>query len=115
MSLADFKYLHLYAQHAHHFESIIVGNKAALIELRNAIDGALATGKGKAHFFASDDEGYEAYVALMNEEDEELFQSLEMPYTEQYGDVNTNCYYVNDPKDKNAPYSPAILFKNKLR
>lgn len=103
-------YIHVYAQHSHHQESFIVGNKQALIQLRSLIDKALAEGTSKGVFFPSDDEGFDLYVAVV--ENEDLFQSLEMPYTEQFGDMNHHNYYVNQKDDPNAPFSPIILFPN---
>lgn len=50
MSWDYHKYLHIYAQHTHHQESFIVGNKEALLELRNLIDQALKEGEAKGVF-----------------------------------------------------------------
>ncbi|SDD40873.1 hypothetical protein SAMN05421663_11084 [Terribacillus halophilus] len=102
------RYLHVYAQHSHHHESFIVGNREGLVELRDLIDLALANNTSVGGFFPSDDEGYSLYVGLV--ENEELFQSLEMPYTEQFGEKNNNIYFVNLKEDPKAPYSPIILF-----
>ncbi|MGP3739995.1 hypothetical protein [Bacillus altitudinis] len=72
----------IYAQQTHHFEAFILGNKKGLIELRNAIDRALETGSSVAHVFPSDYEGYETYIALVN--DEQSFEKLITPYVEEY-------------------------------
>lgn len=112
MSLKGLNFLHIYAQHTHHKEAFIVGNKEGLLELRAAIDEALINGQGKGDFFPSDEEGYDTYVSLIADEDEDLFNSLEMPYTEQFGDCNSNCHFVNIKKDENAPHPPSILFKD---
>lgn len=72
----------IYAQQTHHFEAFILGNKKGLIELRNAIDRALETGSSVAHLFPSDYEGYETYIALVN--DEQRFEKLITPYVEEY-------------------------------
>ncbi|MFE0305219.1 MULTISPECIES: hypothetical protein [Bacillus] len=72
----------IYAQQTHHFEAFILGNKKGLIELRNAIDRALETGSSVAHVFPSDFEGYETYIALVN--DEQRFEKLITPYVEEY-------------------------------
>ena len=45
------------------------------------------------------------------DDDEALFESIEMPYTAQFGDVNNNTYFVNEKTDSNAPHSPVILLK----
>lgn len=109
MSWDYHKYLHIYAQHTHHQESFIVGNKEALLELRNLIDHALKEGEAKGVFFPSDEEGYPLYVSLVDNEDS--FLSLEMPYTEQFGDYNQSFHFINTKNDPNAPYSPATLLK----
>ncbi len=101
-------YLHVYAQHSHHHESFIVGNRGALVELRSLIDLALSNNTSVGGFFPSDDEGYSLYVGVV--ENEEVFQSLEMPYTEQFGEKNSNKYFLNLEEDLKAPYSPIILF-----
>ena len=44
----------------------------------------------------------------------ELFDSLEMPYTMQYGEVNSNIFLVNNTEKLNVPYSPAILLKKEM-
>ncbi|WP_145524323.1 hypothetical protein [Virgibacillus sp. SK37] len=102
------KYLHVYAQHSHHQESFIVGNREALLELRKLIDIALSNGKSVGDFFPSDDEGFQLYVGVVESED--TFNSLEMPYTEQFGEINHNNYFINLKDDPRAPYSPVILF-----
>lgn len=104
-------YLHVYAQHTNHQESFIVGNRQALLELRNLIDQALIEGKAASGgFFSSDDEGYEMYVATIKDED--VFQSLEMPYTEQYGDHNDHKHFINLTNDPNAPYDVISVFQD---
>ena len=110
MSWKHQMYLHIYAQHTNHQESFIVGNKQALLKLRDLIDEALVeTTAAEGSFFSSDDEGYEVYVGLVK--NEEVFQSLEMPYTEQFGDRNDQRHFINLKNDPNAPYDPIILFK----
>lgn len=47
------------------------------------------------------------------DEDMELFESIEMPYIEQYGEVNNHMYFVNATKDPDAPHHPEILLKKK--
>ncbi|WP_243290830.1 hypothetical protein [Bacillus sp. FJAT-47783] len=108
MSWKEYKYLHIYAQHSHHHESFIVGNRGALIELRTLIDNALTNNTSMGNFFPSDDEGYQLYVGVV--EDEDMFMALEMPYTEQFGERNHHNYFINLKQDPKAPYSPVILF-----
>ena len=113
MSFKDEKYLHVYAPHMPHHESFIVGNREALLELKRLIDIAINEGEAKGNFFSSDDEGYETFVFNVSDDDGRLFESLEMPYTEQYGESNNNMYFVNDIKELKNPYSPIVLLKKK--
>ncbi|MFJ6413376.1 hypothetical protein ACIQLG_11370 [Terribacillus saccharophilus] len=111
---SDLLHLHVYAQHSNHQESFIVGNKEALLELRNLIDKALMQGTAASgKFFSSDDEGYEVYVGMVNDED--VFNSLEMPYTEQFGDKNDHSMFLNLKNDPNAPYDVVTIFENTKR
>lgn len=107
------KYLHIYAQHMPHQESFIVGNKEALLGLRKMIDEALIDEESEGDFTSSDGEGYQVFVIRIQDDDVELFESLEMPYTMQYGDVNSNIFFVNNTKKTNVPYSPVVLLKKK--
>ena len=111
MTFKDEKYLHIYAQHTPHYESFIVGNKKALLELRETIDEALKEGESDKYFTPSDGEGYQVFVIKVSDDDMALFESLEMPYTMQYGEVNSNMFFVNDTKDPSAPHSPVVLLK----
>lgn len=111
MSWDYHKYLQVYAQHTHHQESFIIGNRKGLTELRNLIDKALKEETAMGDFFPSDEEGYQLYVGLVEEEG--TFCSFEMPYTEQFGDHNQNFHFVNSNVDPNAPISPVVLFQNK--
>jgi len=113
LTFKDEKYLHIYAQHMPHQESFIVGNKEALLELRKMIDEALREEASERYFTSSDGEGYQAFVIKVQDDDVELFESLEMPYTMQYGEVNSNIFFVNNTEKLNVPYSPAILLKKK--
>ncbi|MDI0275201.1 hypothetical protein QGQ84_16615 [Bacillus safensis] len=72
----------IYAQQTHHFEAFILGNRVGLLELKNAIDKALETGSSTAKLFPSDYEGYDVYIALVD--DEQRFKKLTTPYVEEY-------------------------------
>lgn len=111
MTFKDEKYLHVYAQHTPHYESFIVGNEKALLELRTMIDEALKEGESDRYFTPSDGEGYQAFVIKVADDDMTIFESLEMPYTEQFGDFNSNIYFVNDIEDATGPHAPVILLK----
>lgn len=73
--------LHIYAQEYWHDEAYIVGTQAALGALRNAIDAALETGRGKAELFVSDGEGYTVHVMA---ESDETMGKLCAPYTDEF-------------------------------
>lgn len=72
----------IYAQQSHHFEAFILGNRVGLLELKNAIDKALETGSSTVTLFPSDYEGYDVYIALVD--DEQRFKKLTNPYIEEY-------------------------------
>lgn len=69
--------------------------------------GTAASGR----FFSSDDEGYEVYVGMVNDED--VFNSLEMLYTEQFGDKNNHSMFLNLKND--PPYDVVTIFENTKR
>lgn len=54
--------LHIHAQSFWHSPAYIVGNTAALEQLRDAITAALTKGKGKTTAFVNDGEGYQITV-----------------------------------------------------
>jgi hypothetical protein len=90
----------------------MVANKEGIQELIEVLNKALIEGESKTNLFPSDGEGYDLYIKLLDNNDEDLFESLEMPYTEQFGPVNTNIFYEHNHKDINVPYPSKILFKN---
>lgn len=111
MTFQNEKYLHIYAQHSPHDDAAIVGNKLALTELRRAIDEALEEHESEGYVIASDGEGYEVYVVRIENEEQELFESLEMPYITQYGEVNSHIYFVNGGKENKPPNPVSILWE----
>lgn len=111
MTFKHTNFIHIYAQYMPHHESFIVGNKKALLKLKKMIDEALQEGEAVGDFTSSDKEDYQAFVIKVSDNDESLFETLEMPYTAQFGDVNNNTYFVNGGADINAPFSPVILLK----
>lgn len=75
--------LHIYAQQSWHQPVTIVGNRAALEALRDAIQQALDIGQGvttSAEVFTNDGEGYE--VLIMPCEDKDLWDTFATPYTD---------------------------------
>lgn len=60
--------LHLYAQPAWHDDAWIVGNRAGLEALTQALQNALASSEGSAEVMVADGEGYTLKVYLDNSE-----------------------------------------------
>jgi hypothetical protein len=67
--------MHVYPQSREHEDSIIVGNKEALLNLRNAIDKALEEKQGIASSFTRDGEEYYTVVICDN------VDNLTFPYS----------------------------------
>ncbi len=78
----DFEKLHIYPQYAWHSEAFIVGNKEALIHLRDALNEAINKGLSKTIFFAADGEGYDVHV--LEESRTERWNELREPYTYEH-------------------------------
>lgn len=80
--------LHVYAQSCEHDQAYIVGTRADLVKLRDAIDGALvAREKHRSSdnveaFFDAAGEGYDLYVKVVPESIE---NNLELPYADSVG------------------------------
>ena len=82
--------LHVYAQDQWHEDAFIVGDRAALVKLRDAIVQALdgdadpfddtisREGLGKTAVFAADGEGYSLHVVAI---DAERMERMKLPYT----------------------------------
>lgn len=92
--------LHIYAQDSWHQEAYIVGNKEGLLELKKAIDQALKLKQGIANVSPTDGEGYEAYVLLVGDDEEDKFHQLKLPYTGKnmdhevvFGDERVNIHH----------------------
>ena len=74
--------LHIHAQEAHHNDAFIVGTRAGLLALREAIDLALTVRTGASEVSVGDGEGY--YVlAMLIDADEHGFpvDNASVPYT----------------------------------
>ena len=81
--MSDLNYngtLHLYAQYQWHEEAFIVGDRRALMKLRNAIDEAFESddGLGKASTFTADGEGYPVHVVIV---ETKRMERMRLPYT----------------------------------
>lgn len=73
--------LHIYGPISHHDHSFIVGTRETLKRLRDAIDSALAEGKGKLSTFTADGEGFE--LEVYREEEECYWDNALLPYTDE--------------------------------
>lgn len=71
--------VHVYAQRQWHDEAFIVGDVLALTELRDALDVALASGRGSALVFAADGEGYRLHVVR---HETARMDRMRLPYSE---------------------------------
>lgn len=95
VSLRDqVQWLHLYTGTGWHDDAAICGTRAALEELRNAIDDALRDGAGVAEGFVKDGEGYFVFVHALSYEE---MEALALPYTKDI---------AREPEDSDAvwPY-----------
>jgi len=73
--------LHVYAQGSFHESAYIAGTPEALKALRDAIDLALAKGRGICTSFVNDGEGFDAVVVRV---DSETAFKLAVPYGDDY-------------------------------
>jgi hypothetical protein len=74
--------LHIYAQSQWHGSSYIVGDRLALLELRQAITNALDEAnncQSKTEFFCSDGEGYQLYIKAVSSD---VMNDIQLPYTD---------------------------------
>ncbi len=97
--------LHLYAQSQWHDEAYIVGNRAALTALRDALtrllDGAASTETLPA--YTNDGEGYDLLVRLA---DQRIFDALTVPYTDPIAIAASGdgrLYPSEIPEDRAVP------------
>lgn len=73
------KLLHIYGQDFWHTCGYIVGNKEALIALKNAIEIALDEGEGVVDVYVNDGEGYDVHVIRDNSD----WKYKAVPYTDE--------------------------------
>lgn len=74
--------LHVYGQESWHSDSIVVGDKDALGQLRDAVERALREGEASFSSFASADDRFEVLVRLA--EGAELLSALPLPYRAEH-------------------------------
>lgn len=75
-------YFHIYGQRYWHDDAMIIGNKTALKELRDAIDNALRYGEARIGPLSRDGEGYNLFISCMPGETEnnEDWKQIRLPY-----------------------------------
>lgn len=78
--------LNVYPQHVWHDDVYIVGNRAALELLAEAVQKALDGGRGQCLSFANDGEGYDVHIVRL--EGEETWDRMAVPYTADYAEEN---------------------------
>mgnify|MGYP001567222731 FL=1 len=84
MSQGDPSLLHIYAQGSWHEEAYIVGNREALETLAQNIEAALRDGRSKRGSYASDGEGYNVVVVLLDKPWRgPEWDTLRLPYTDE--------------------------------
>lgn len=71
--------VHLYGQPSWHDDAHIIGNRAGLEALRDAIDAALRSGAEEAEVYATDGEGYGIKVVELSDT---LMDEMPLPYTD---------------------------------
>lgn len=71
--------VHLYGQPIQHMDAHVIGNRAGLEALRDAITKALATGAEEAEVYATDGEGYGIKVMELSDA---IMDDMSLPYTD---------------------------------
>ena len=73
--------LHIIPQEWWHTSAFIIGNRAALEELKKAIEEALESpsGVGSGEFYPKDREGYSVYIACVSEDE---IEGVPLGYTD---------------------------------
>jgi len=81
---------HIYQHKEPGKELVIVANKNALKDLANALQHASSTGVAMAKIYAGD--GHETNVVVCRESDNEVWENLELPYTDNMFKENREQY-----------------------
>jgi len=92
--------LQIYAQEFEHQDAYIVGNKEALLKLRNAIDEAIATEESSIELFCADGEGYNLIILNKNK-----LMDLMLPYNNSH----LNSWNGKSPYDLCKNYKKLII------
>ena len=87
--MGTMRVLHIHAQEDHHNDAFIVGTRAGLLALREAIDLALTVRTGASEVSVGDGEGY-CVLAMLIDADEHGFpaDNASVPYTADYAMEN---------------------------
>jgi hypothetical protein len=76
--------IHLYGQLIWHDEALIIGNRAGLEKLIDALNRALISGKSKAGASTADGEGYDLHIVCQDKDwQSDGWQKLKLPYTDR--------------------------------
>jgi hypothetical protein len=75
--------LHIFGQPYWHQPVYIMGDRTGLLQLRAAIDQALAGDQGRVEVYTNDGEGYDVYVKHLSDEKQQ--QQLMLPYYDAPG------------------------------
>jgi hypothetical protein len=94
--------LHVYSPRDHHDDAMLVGNKAGLIALRDAVDAAIKgdNGRGHADLFTADGEGFELRIAMEDGDwQKSPWRDMALPYTVDWyqESISSNAGKVNYP------------------
>lgn len=111
MSADRLNCLHIYAQEYGHDQAYVVGEREALIALRDAIDRVLANEEDNKETFeayAGDGEGFDVIVRCV---DNTVFEELMLPYTDEVFDrkgrhpANIGCVLLEEltPEEQWGP------------
>lgn len=81
--MSDPALIHFYGQSVPHDSVHIVGNRAGLLLLKEAIDAALLGGRPEMEVFVNDGEGFNIRALMLDSAwDAEKWTNLSVPYTE---------------------------------
>ncbi|MTH54933.1 hypothetical protein GKZ89_16140 [Bacillus mangrovi] len=94
---------HFFGQQEWHGNAYLIANRAALLELKDAIDTALLHGESRTVSFPSDGEGYYTYIKCVDEDFD--WEQVDMPYH--------NPKYFS--REEAEPYKSFTHYKNHLR
>ena len=84
----EYPVVHIYGQHSHHMEAIIIGNKEGLQRLVNSLNYALEKidNTGVIEVFCNDGEGYSISIKMVSKD---VIDKLPVPYTADYAQDET--------------------------